>query len=132
MKKVLIVDDELDVRTFLTTVLRKAGYRSVTAENGQEGLRLAQQESPSLITLDLMMPRLDGFGFLERLQARPAAGRPPVVVLTATELSETEAVLLERAAAQVLQKATNSRATLLQAVHDQLSESIPEPVTADR
>ena len=48
-KKILVIDDEADVRTFLTTVLKKGGYETITATNGAEGLELVRQESPDAV-----------------------------------------------------------------------------------
>ena len=59
-KKILIIDDEKDMRVYLTTLFRKAGYETETAGNGEEGLRLAETFEPDLITLDLLMPKQSG------------------------------------------------------------------------
>ena len=56
MSKVLIIDDEEDVRRYLSAVLQKHGYQWVTATDGVEGLAVARREKPDLVTLDLMMP----------------------------------------------------------------------------
>lgn len=81
-KKVLVVDDEADVRTFLKTALRKAGYEVVTAENGAEGLQVARAEKPDLITLDLMMPRQSGTDFYRHLQKDAELVKTPVIVIS--------------------------------------------------
>ena len=67
-KKILVVDDEADVRTFLSTVLKKHGYEVIMAHNGGEGLELAKKEKPDLITLDLMMPKQSGTDMYRKLQ----------------------------------------------------------------
>jgi CheY-like chemotaxis protein len=81
-KKILVVDDEADVRTFLKTALRKAGYEVVTADNGAEGLQVARAEKPDLITLDLMMPRQSGTDFYRHLQKDAALAKTPVIVIS--------------------------------------------------
>jgi len=57
---ILLVDDEPDILEFLSYTIRKEGYRVFTAANGEEGVKLAQQLSPSLILMDVMMPQMDG------------------------------------------------------------------------
>jgi CheY-like chemotaxis protein len=82
MKTVLVVDDEEDVRIFLLTLLKKNGYDVVTAENGVEGLRLAREAKPGLITLDLMMPRQSGTDMYRNLQKDKGLARIPVIVIS--------------------------------------------------
>lgn len=81
-KKVLVVDDEADVRTFLRTALVKHGYEVVTAENGVEGLRLARDEKPDLITLDLMMPKQSGTDMYRHVQKDKELVKIPVIVIS--------------------------------------------------
>ncbi len=79
---VLVVDDDAAVRTALLQFLDEYGYRAVGAENGQEALALAESEAPRLILLDLMMPVMDGWQFLQQWQGRPQKERCPVVLLS--------------------------------------------------
>jgi DNA-binding response OmpR family regulator len=81
-KKILVVDDEADVRTFLKTLLKKHGYEVVTADNGVQGLTLARSERPSLITLDLMMPKQSGTDMYRGLTKDAALVRIPVIVVS--------------------------------------------------
>lgn len=78
--KVLIIDDEPILRTTLQKSLKNLGYNLFFAENGQEGLELFQQESPELVFLDLRMPVMDGFGFLESVGIQPSAPYTIVVI----------------------------------------------------
>ena len=59
-KKILIIDDEKDMRVYLEAIFRKAGYDAETAANGDEGLWLAEANRPDLITLDILMPKKSG------------------------------------------------------------------------
>jgi CheY-like chemotaxis protein len=80
-KKVLVIDDEADVRTFLTTVLKKGGYETVTAADGAEGLEVARRERPDVVILDLQMPDKTGTDFYRKLtQDRQLADTPVIVV----------------------------------------------------
>ncbi len=81
-KTVLVVDDELDVRTFLETLLQKNGYEVITAENGGVGLQMARDNAPDLITLDLMMPRQSGTDMYRKLQKDDATAKIPVIVIS--------------------------------------------------
>ena len=81
MERVLIIEDELPMRTALEDVLAAEGYRVLTADDGQSGLKRALEEKPDLILLDIMMPRLDGYAVCAELRrlSRPA----PILMLTA-------------------------------------------------
>jgi DNA-binding response OmpR family regulator len=81
-KKVLVVDDEIDVRVFLETLLTKSGYEVVTAENGGVGLQLARAEKPDLITLDLMMPKQSGTDMYRKLHNDDELVKIPVIVIS--------------------------------------------------
>ena len=59
-KKVLIIDDEKDMRVYLEALFRKEGFETETAENGEQGLWLAEANRPDLITLDILMPKKSG------------------------------------------------------------------------
>ncbi|MFA5843932.1 MAG: ATPase, T2SS/T4P/T4SS family [Coriobacteriia bacterium] len=80
---VLTVDDDPDLLDLHERVLEAAGYEVATARDGEEGLRVAEERDPDVVLLDLMMPRMDGFAFCERLLTRPGARQVPVVFVTA-------------------------------------------------
>ena len=83
-KSVLIIDDDEAIRLSLQTVLEKENYTVFVAENGQEGLEiLANIPEPCLILLDLMMPILDGWEFLDARQKDESLSKIPVVVISA-------------------------------------------------
>lgn len=84
---ILIIDDQENLRRLLKEYFSELGYRVLTAKDGQEGLFVARYENPDLILLDIMMPKLDGYQFLEAFRKESKA---PVIVLTAkTEESDT-------------------------------------------
>jgi CheY-like chemotaxis protein len=82
MSKVLIIDDEEDVRRYLGAVLRKHGYECVTASDGAEGLVATRRERPDLVTLDLMMPNQSGTDFYRHLAHDPDLAHIPVIVVS--------------------------------------------------
>jgi CheY-like chemotaxis protein len=79
---VLVIDDEAAVRDLMHRFLTKEGFRVVTAHGGEEGLRQARQLRPDAITLDVMMPGMDGWAVLSALKADPEVADIPVVMLT--------------------------------------------------
>lgn len=83
MSNVLYLEDTPDQRDLVTLVLSTAGIDIDTAVDGEEGLRKVQENRPSLILLDLGMPKIDGFEFMERLKAQPETSQIPVIVVSA-------------------------------------------------
>src|SRR5690606_18612002 len=92
---VLVVEDDPASRDVARHVLDRMGLKVAEAENGAEGLRwLDSHPAPALILLDLMMPVMDGFEFLEEVEQRQGLEDVPIVVLTAKQLSAEEILLL--------------------------------------
>jgi DNA-binding NarL/FixJ family response regulator len=83
MKKILVIEDEPEMRRNITTLLRYNDYEPIAAENGRQGVAAARREKPDLILCDVMMPELDGYGVLQALQADAALARTPFIFLTA-------------------------------------------------
>ena len=81
-KKILIVDDEQDIITFLDTLFTKHGYETVTAMNGIEAYETARTEKPDLVTLDLQMPEETGTGFYKKLARDKDLQDLPVIVIS--------------------------------------------------
>ena len=101
---VLVVDDEESVRALVIETLAGTGYELREAGDGEEALERIAARRPDAIVLDLMMPKLDGFAVLERLQEDPELRRIPVIVLTARALLASERSLLQRRAINLLEK----------------------------
>jgi CRP-like cAMP-binding protein len=83
MKKILLIEDNRDVRETTADILELADYKVTTAESGKEGVKLAQQDGPDLIICDIMMPGLDGYGVLHILSKKPETAGIPFIFLTA-------------------------------------------------
>ena len=83
MKKILVIEDEPEMRRNITTLLRYHDYQPIEAENGRVGLALAQREKPDLVLCDVMMPELDGHGVLQALQQNAELATIPFIFLTA-------------------------------------------------
>lgn len=82
-KKVLVVDDELDMRIFVTTLLETSGYKPLSAVDGKEGLEIARQKKPKLVILDVMMPNESGINLYRELKNDPELKNIPVIMLSA-------------------------------------------------
>jgi DNA-binding NarL/FixJ family response regulator len=83
MKKILVIEDEPEMRRNLTTILRLEKFDPLPAENGRVGLELAKEKKPDLILCDVMMPVLDGYGVIAALRADPETVAVPFIFLTA-------------------------------------------------
>ena len=83
MKKILVIEDEPEMRRNITTILRLEGFTPVAAENGRKGVETANKEKPDLILCDVMMPELDGYGVIKALHNEPATMNIPFIFLTA-------------------------------------------------
>ena len=81
-KTILIIDDEKDMRTYLSTLFQTAGYETRAAVNGEEGLALANESTPDLITLDVLMPKKSGVRAYRELRTGDATKGVPIVILT--------------------------------------------------
>ena len=103
-KRILVVDDEPDFCAIVQGQLEKEGFEVEIAYNGVEGLEKVHANPPDAIVLDVMMPEMDGFDFLDELRRTPEGAGVPVVVLTAKDLSKEERARLNGGVARILQK----------------------------
>jgi DNA-binding response OmpR family regulator len=104
MKKILIVDDDPDLRQALRLRLRANQYETINAGDGYSAIAQAYKEQPDLIILDLGLPAGDGFVVLDRLQKDDKLSAIPVVVLTARDPQSNEERVLQSGAAAFFQK----------------------------
>lgn len=81
-KKILIIDDEQDLREAIATTLSYEGFEVITAGDGEEGLTLSLKEKPDLIFLDIIMPKLDGISMLKKLREDEWGKEAHVIVMT--------------------------------------------------
>ena len=91
-QKILVIDDDPDVRKLVRINLTSSGFQVLEAGEGQQGIELARQHQPSLVLLDLMMPVMDGWTVLKELESDAATAGLPIVILTA--LAHDEHVLM--------------------------------------
>jgi CheY-like chemotaxis protein len=109
----LVVDDDPSARAALVRVLQREGWETLEAEHGRAALERVGERRPALVLLDLMMPEMDGFAFLEALRERPGGGTIPVVVLTAKDLTQDERTRLNGGVERVLAKGGDDAGELL-------------------
>jgi CheY-like chemotaxis protein len=88
--RVLVIDDEPDVRWLLRLSLERIGHEVLLAEDGLRGVAMAQRQHPDAIVLDLMMPVMDGYGVLDALAKDGRTSEVPVLVLTAKAIPSEE------------------------------------------
>ena len=82
-KKVLVVDDEQDMRVYISTLLETNGFKPLLAEDGREGLEVARQKRPALIVMDVMMPKESGIQLYRELKKDPELKEIPVIMVSA-------------------------------------------------
>jgi len=120
---VMVVDDEEFVRKAMAALLKARGWRVFQAENGQVALENLDDTKPALILLDLKMPVMDGFEFVNRLQENPQWRATPVVVLTARHLSAEELARLNNSVETIFNKESYDKDDLILHIHKLISNS---------
>ena len=102
--RVLVVDDEPANRTWLAKALEPAGFTVLPAAGGREAIEMARSQKPDFVLLDLMMPEVTGFDVVEALRADPATRETPIMVVTATNLTEADKRQLNGRVSQILKR----------------------------
>ncbi|NBS49700.1 MAG: DNA-binding response regulator [Verrucomicrobia bacterium] len=111
--RVLVVEDEKDVRDMLRLNLKAGGFDVLEAHNGAEGLAIAKAELPSVVILDLMMPEMSGMEVCRALRRNPATSRIPILMLTAKSTEVDKVAGLEVGADDYVTKPFSPRELLL-------------------
>ena len=109
---VLVVDDNADLRTYVSGILKKAGYRVLRARNGAEALQVARDRRPDLIVTDLMMPLVSGLDLIASVREDPNLTGTPIILLTAKVNEDTRVEGVEKGADAYLSKPFNDRELL--------------------
>lgn len=115
-KKILIVDDEQDLRDALSTTFTYEGFSVVTAENGEEGLARACEEKPDIILLDVLMPKLDGMSMLKKLREDAWGKDVHVIIMTVSDDMGHVAEMMEMGGTEYLLKSSMTLADIVQKV----------------
>ncbi len=114
--RILLAEDDRFLRKAAGGMLRKLGHTVITAEDGEEALRMARAEQPELVLLDLIMPKIQGFEVLRALKADPATRNIPVIILSNLGQDADKQTTLKAGAAEYLVKVNLSLAELGAAV----------------
>ena len=128
---VLLIEDDPLTLTSLHIALQSKGYRTLRANNGEEGVRMARNDSPDLIVLDLMMPGMNGFNVADRLRNENAASNIPVLVLTAMNLSTADRARLSGKVWRIAEKGSLSTQNFISLVERAIGSKIHPPITGD-
>jgi len=122
--KILVAEDDDVTQRLVKRFLERSGFLVVTADNGEDALSLALSESPAAVLLDLMMPKMDGFGFLNALRSTAAAGLPVIVTSALADAArQTQAFAL--GASEYLVKTKFTLADLVDAIKRHLPPDAP-------
>jgi signal transduction histidine kinase/CheY-like chemotaxis protein len=116
----LVVDDDPAGRLLMRRSVENQGWAVTEAANGQEALNILAARLPDLVLLDLLMPVMDGFTFLDEFRTRPDCGSIPVVILTAKEVTPEERIRLSGIATQVVERHSLPTEDVLQQLNQQL------------
>lgn len=106
-EKILIIDDDLDTLRLVGLMLQKQGYQIVAANNGEQGLRKAEEENPDLILLDVMMPDMDGYEVARHLRENSDTASIPILMFTAKSQLDDKVTGFEAGADDYLTKPTH-------------------------
>ena len=120
-KRILVIEDDPSSRRYFSFLFEKEGYQVSLASNGLEGLRMAKQENPDLLILDVMLPGLDGFEVCHRLRSEPATAKLPIIMLSAKGQDADKVTAATVGASALFSKPVDRRA-LLDAVRKLLEE----------
>lgn len=82
-KKILVVDDEMDIRIFISTLLETNGFKPIVAKDGEEGLKMVQESKPDCVILDVMMPKESGLKLYREIKSNDATKHIPVIMCSA-------------------------------------------------
>jgi CheY-like chemotaxis protein len=125
---VLLVEDDPATRAVSRRTLEGAGWSVTEARHGREGLARLAEQAPALVLLDLMMPEMDGFEFLEAMRANEAWHRVPVVVVTAKDLTDEDRRRLNGGVDRIVKKGGHTYDQLVTQIRDVVAQhEVPQP-----
>jgi CheY-like chemotaxis protein len=123
---VLVVDDDPGSLKLMEATLGRSGYQTICRQDGEAALQAAAESPPVAVVLDLIMPRVDGFEFLERFRGTEAGRRTPVIIWTVKDLSAADHARLRQTAHAVVAKGGDGAAALLR----ELNAFLPQQQSA--
>lgn len=123
MAKILFVEDDPLIVKIYSTRLTADGYQVLAAENGEEGLRIAEQELPDLVVLDIMMPKMDGYAVLEKIRANEKLSLIPILIYSNLTQEEEIARAKKMGATEFITKANVSPTEMVAKIKQYLPSS---------
>jgi CheY-like chemotaxis protein len=128
----LVVEDVPNILEFLSVTLRFKGYEVVTATNGRDALDMIAQHHPVLVITDILMPKMDGFTFIQRLRTNPDTGEIPVIFLSATYVTpEDKDFAMSLGASRFIEKPIDTEEFLLTIAELLTEGELQTPETLD-
>lgn len=124
MAKILFIEDDPLIVKIYTTRLTADGYQVLSAENGEDGIKLAETETPDLVILDIMMPKIDGFGVLEKLRANEQMKTKPILVYSNLAQEEEIKRAQTLGATEFIIKANLSPTEMVEKIKKYLNRSV--------
>jgi CheY-like chemotaxis protein len=121
-----ILEDQADLRELMRRMLEQEGWVVAEAETGRVALDRVAENRPELIVLDLMMPEMDGFSFIEALRQNLAWRSIPIVVVTAKDLTEEDRLRLNGYVQYIVDKGSHNQEDLLREVADRIASCLAE------
>ena len=129
---ILIVEDVPNVLELLEVTLRFKGYAVITAHNGEEALEVIEEQKPALIVTDILMPKMDGYAFVQKLRLKPETRDIPVVFLSATYVTpEDKDFALSLGAARFMEKPIDTEDFLLTVAELVVQDPATKPLPLD-
>lgn len=128
---VLLVEDDSATREMMCQILKKTGAPVIEAENGRIALKRMQERIPGLILLDLMMPEMDGFTFLEEIRRKDEWKHIPVVVITAKDITSEERAKLSEHVEKIMNKGSFSKDEVVKLMNRFLLKVTPSKASED-
>ena len=128
---ILVVEDVPNVLELLEVTLRFKGYEVVSAHNGLEGMEMVEKAKPALIITDILMPKMDGYAFVQRLRSVPENRRIPVIFLSATYVTpEDKRFAMSLGATRFIEKPIDTEDFLLTIAEIMIQDpaTLPEPL----
>lgn len=119
-KKILVVEDDKDIRTVLVKKLKIEKFKVYQAKNGKQGLNITKTKKPDLVLLDILMPVMDGLTYLKKLRAEKWGENVPVIMLTNMSESEKIAEAVKYNASEYLVKTDWKIADVVQKIRDRI------------
>lgn len=123
MAKILLIEDDSLIVKIYTTRLKADGYEIVSAEDGEKGLEVAQQEKPDLILLDVMMPKVDGFTVIQTLRADEQFKNTPIIMYSNLAQEAESKRAIEVGATEFITKANISPTELVNKIKSYVKPS---------